>query len=471
MALFFIAETPNKSVSFILLPRNYTIIYNKLKTYFTGSGIFFLARPDVKADYTNWSVEADTQINRADILDYNQLDNEEKDIVVDQVETLKDNITARLLKEPELSSIVADLFIIPALNSIKVIKKGHELHPVLTQWGCRYNNIPNKINPLSELIGETATTTAKVLLEFYYTDGAKAAGKTFYASYLGRQTQAKADKDGLYNRGRLKLDSVLTVFDIVNDVKSYIHTFTITPNAKYVVTFPYITSATIKVVDQLGELLLNKDILISYQGAETAYNTGQTGIVALNYIECGKTITAIESGNTKNTQTYTLSREHNDFTFVCNRTLYADATIKVIDGNNNLQKHYKVLVDYDGQQKEYSTLEEGIIKLDRLQAGKEIKITDLNKIDNFIIGSIQLENNEFIINITREAPKFVKVRLVDHRNKPMPATLIAFEHNGKKREEITDADGYCTMPFEDFVDGKKVNAVINLPKKQKKLKK
>ncbi|MBS1664769.1 MAG: hypothetical protein JST68_27230 [Bacteroidetes bacterium] len=391
-----LVETQNKFVTFVLHPRNYTLLYNKLKADIGLMALQLFARPDVNAVYTYWSTELPEIPEDTPARNFHQLTEQEKDVVADEIESAKASILARLENNPDLKTIAKELLLIPSEKDVLVVSRGSRLYPVLTQWGCRLNDDSSNIDPLAKIIDRPRLTSAGVLIELAYTDGTKASQKEFYIGYMGKDSLQTTNDEGLYDRGRCKLETNFTVFDVVKGQQAYVHTFTVVPNGSYKAVFPYFTTGSIKVVDQDGQPYEDVEVSISYDGAEVLMLSGPGGQIPLEDLESGKTISFGPAAIPTTKKTQLIRQQGNDF----------------------------------------------LLQLDRPPEVVEPPPPPPPE------------------------PKFVKIRLVGHRKQPLPGVHVELKYNGKTREEVTDAEGYCTLPHESFVDKEKVTVFID-PKKNK----
>lgn len=461
-----LAETKNKLVTYAM-HNNYKGLYNKLTTILNPEQIALFAKPDIYSDTTLWYSAIAGNYTISDITDFTLLKDEQKDIVADQIEALKEEIAIKLSTNNEFKSNYTDFFIVPSENDIKVISADNKLIPILVQWGCKSNEATSKIDPVTFVIQRPRITSAKVVIQVNYTDGVKADNRYFSISYLDKVSREKTNDDGLYDLGRCKIGATVSVFEKVRGQKAYIHNFIVGQDNKYLVIFPYITDATINVVDQNGNAVPGALVRIGHNGVEEAL-PAKTGVINVEELEAGKEITISENNKPENTQTHILERDANKFVLEIYIPKFSTGVIKVIDEEGTLQSNYPVNVEYEDTQLEYNTAARRLIELNKLEVNKEIKIIDKNNPAIFRNYTIGEDVNEFTLTITKQIPKMVKVRLVDHKNRPLVGIPIEFTSNGVMYKETTDADGICRMTYERFVDKQKVYAQIFFPKKGKK---
>jgi hypothetical protein len=245
-----LSELPNQKFTFVLRPHNYTQLYNKLKTLLPYSAYSFFARPDIGSESNIWSLENSFDLNRSDILLYDELTDEEKDSVADYIEDKKKSILEVLKQNNELRGIAEQFFNIPSQDSIKVFKDEIGLSVVLTQWGCKSNEVNSEIDSLSTVISRPRITTSKVVVDFYYTDGTKAIDKIFYIENFSKESKLKTNKNGLYDLGRCKIGWNFKIYDKEDDTTCHLHEFTVNNDITYVVYFPLYTSGIVKLINQ-----------------------------------------------------------------------------------------------------------------------------------------------------------------------------------------------------------------------------
>lgn len=466
--MFRISESRNNKLVFLLQPRNYTQVYNALKSHpQAGQLVSLFARPDAVGEFTQWSAKLPGDVKPTAIREVASLSVEERDNFADALEDQQEVVAKILSGHKEFGPLTSQLMTVPNESAIKVIQLENKLIPVLTQWGCRSNEITNDTDPVTTLINIPRLTTAKVLVELVYTDGAPASSKDFFISYLGAEYQETSDEQGFYNRGRCRLDSGFSIFDMVNDAKAYEQHFTVVPDGKYVVIFPYIVPVTIKVADQKGRMVSGANVMVTYKGAATSYTSDTNGKIIIDELESDQIISVQEAGVDETKCDFTIEKEGNEFVLLVTRPVLTTATVKVIDDTAELRPYFPLLISYNGIQREYHTSESGIVQLENLQAGKEIIITGKNKTDDIIRAILEEEDNEFTLRVVKVELKFVTVKLLSRKRKPMPGVPIDFIYKGNTQRQVTDQNGICRLPYEDFVDNQKIKTIIHLPKKNK----
>ena len=314
--------------------------------------------------------------------------------------------------------------------------------------------------------------------------------KLFYVEYAGGEIRAKANKKGLFPYGRINLkegaEKTLNVYDKVNENKVYPQSITVTQPGEITLTvrFPLLVSGIVKVVNQKDKPLPDRNIIIEIQDSETETKpTNKFGKIDLENLEVGKKITVKVKDNLDNKKSATIVKEKNIFKLVIITPIQTTCTIVVIDEETNEeQKNYPVKVRYaDEVEKNHSTGEEAIIRLNNLIAGKEIKITDGKNADNNQTHTLSEEKNNYILKIKKPKLTFSRIKVIEQKyffffiskKKNLENIEVDFINNkGEKIRRKTDKDGYCSaLPDAEFDDGQKVKVLIHIEKTNRKGKK
>ena len=79
-----------------------------------------------------------------------------------------------------------------------------------------------------------------------------------------------------------------------------------------------------------------------------------------------------------------------------------------------------------------------------------------------------MNNNFFIFKVER---KYIRVKLINHKDEILPNVKIEFEYGGKNVVKNTNNEGFCIFNFEDFANKEKVKARIHIIRTKKNGKK
>ncbi len=470
-------ESSNEQLQFLLGTKNYSQQYVLLKQAL-GADIDFFANPVKYDDTTRWSLENDQSLTQRDVLSFSDLTDEEKDSIADYIEDKKAAISARLAEHPEFAQDYEQLFLVPDESSIKIVRTQTGLQAILTEWACQSAETTSTIDPVGYTIKRPRKTTAQVLIEAFYTDGAPVSDKSFYIDYLGRSTREQTTSEGTYNRGRCKIDSTFTVYEQndANQKPLHAQTFTVRPEGTYQVYFPFITSGQIKVVDQQDQPVPGFVLQLDWNDSPFQETSNDEGIIDLAELESGKNLQAQAQDHPANQQTYRIQQQGNDFVFQIHRPVKVGKTVKVVNQHEEIQVDYPITLTQNNPEapnetQNYTTNEAGIVALEDLEVGQTIKIIDQKNPENFITPVVAEGAEEYLLKINIPEKKEVTVLLLGYKNEPLPNIPIDFSYkaqatpktlttsNGAQPED----QGKCILPYETFEDKEKVKATIHLP--------
>lgn len=476
-----LSETLDREVNFILSPHNYIGLYNKLKRYLPEYYTFF-ARPTKVGNKTKWYFETNKKYKRNQIKSFNELSEELKDTVSDYIEEIKPEISEILKRKSDVKNFYNSFFKIIEEDDIKVIETEYEPIIILTQWACEPNSVETHIDPLNMVINRPRPDRTRVIIEIKYSDGSIANDRKFYYHYKTFDRARKTNQEGLYNFGRFKFGSQISVYDLIDGKKKSVHDITVTEGKeKYEIIFPLFTKAKVKVINQKKKVIPNVDINVEYEDEIQIKNTGKFGFFNINDIEVGKEIKISEKENPKNSKTYKIQKNKNEYILEILEPFYSDAKIKVVNQNGEILPNRLLLIqhegkDYEKQENEYISDDEGIIELKNILEGSQITATEKDNPKNVQTYILTEENNEFLFEIFAPPPKFVKIKLVNRKffwqkYEIMKGITIDFTYNGETRQALTNEEGICILPEGSFINKEKVKTSIHLPKKKKKRKK
>ncbi|MCC5944178.1 MAG: Ig-like domain-containing protein [Bernardetiaceae bacterium] len=462
--MLLLSENQNSEVTQVLQPRNYTQIYNKLKSILSPNEILLFARPDTYSSITRWSAE---NYGRSDkFKSYEMLDEEQKDEVADAIAQLRADIGIKLKEHKEFRNIYKDLFLLPSVQDIKVIETETGIQPVFTQWACKSNEVTALEDPLSILINRPRSNRARVLIQAQYADGTLATEKELFIDYRGREMKISTNAKGVYDLGKCLIGTPIAVYDKNENGKLYERNFKVrAEDDTYIVIIPSFADATLKVLDAQDMPLPHVDLIFKQEGNQPLpINSGDSGSLAFENLEVGTTIRIEEADNPKNTQSYKIEAQGNDFIFRIGNAV----KITVVDENEKPLAEYPLLVTQKETQDKLSADTEGNINLGGdFKFGENIKVADANKPENEETYLVKDGDNHFVFHIKKQPP-FVKVKLIDHKNEPIPATNIAFNYSAGLKEATTDEQGVILLPYESFQNKEKVKALVHLKQTNKK---
>ena len=300
-----LSETEDYLVIALLHPRNYTGLHNKLTQVLTEAEVSFFARPEARGNQTVWWSVLDKNDTGLELFSYDRLTSAEQDAVADIIEDQKALLTNKLSAEAEFKDILEKLFIIPSNDDIAVLKNDHELYPVLTRWGCKLNNTLSEVDPLKMVIERPRPQRPVVTVTHQYADGEILTDQTFIYRFLDIKKTYKSNADGQKKLGRFQIGDVIRISHI--DEPDNEIAFSVSENGEYLAQFPRYSPASIRIIDQDGQLLVNTDVLVTYKNETSTYNSGEEGVVQFESLEVGEKLTVAQKDDPDNQNTFTIS--------------------------------------------------------------------------------------------------------------------------------------------------------------------
>jgi hypothetical protein len=155
----------NSKLKLLLLPLNYTQLYNKLKVVLSQNEFSFFAKPESNGNNTFWTYDVSSTNSYKS---FDSLQEDEKENAIDELESLKYSVFKKLneSKDKDLKSIVSSLFAVPDNESIKAIFLDNKWKIVITQWGCSNLNANSGSDTISALFAKPRLNSDIVILNF-----------------------------------------------------------------------------------------------------------------------------------------------------------------------------------------------------------------------------------------------------------------------------------------------------------------
>lgn len=464
-----LANTKKIEYRELLTPKNYTTVYEKLKSLLPNHYTLF-ARPEYKAKSVVWYFETDKRIPASKVKSYEKIDEELKDYVSDYIEMVKPEIESVLKHDSYFKQVFEQFFKVPNEKAIKIIETEFDPIVVFTQWACDMldNNIER--NPIGDILKRPKKDRGPVNVKIQYTDGSEAADKPFYFKYRGTK-RFKTKQNGQYMLGTLKFGVSFQIFDIVNEQEVYVHDFIVSENGEYIVVFPFFTEVNVKVVNQKNNPIPEAELQITHQNKIWEEKTGTNGNLKLTNIEATKDITVSIKSDLSNAKTITVKRERNEIVLEIIEPFFEDAEIKVLDQFENTLPNRAIFVDYETREKEiirneFISDENGQIALSEVLLGSQILCKESDNLLNTQTYKFTQTNGSFIFVITVPVPQTVKFKIVE-KKEPVVNQQIKIRYKDADYDLVTDAEGFCEVSVFDLAEGDEFEAEITLPKSRK----
>jgi len=454
-----ISRSAHQSIRY-LTSSSLEALYAKLRTVLGEKVLTFFAKPERRSTETIWYSEFEGSLES-----YLSLSDDDKDAVGDNIEDKKTAIVAALAAVPELKSLSDRLFVVPSAEQIHVYRdSNNQLVVVLSQWACSKLENTNAPDPISFLVNRRNPNRSRVVVRLRYSNGADAANQAFTFEYGETVRQFKTDSAGLRDLGNFKNNVSFQIYDLGEGTPRYLHEFTVMPDqAFYEVVFPLYSRAVVTVLDQNGKLCPDTQILIDYEGNQATYSTDSGGKIEMSGLEVGKVLTVAEAAQPDNRLAHTLLREDNLLTLKIHTTVYSAVRISVQDETGQALGHYPLHITVDGQEKTGLADEHGLLQLSEQPAGTEVAVRDGQDSENVLKHSVVEGENEIVLIVKSVSPKDVTIKLINHKNQPLPGIAINFSASNLDSKSETNEQGLCHLPLESFTHGEQVKAEIRLP--------
>lgn len=470
MPIITLLESSPGTLNYLLQPLNYTQLYNKLKTILSAEEMLLFSRPDIYDASTNWSADLPSGYTRSQLQLYSSMVAQDRLNVEQKISQLKESITRKLSTNKDLTAISETFFKIPSDEDIYVFNIGGINFPIFSRWGCSLVNVPLDTNPLSKVLEKFNLPTSDVTLAFRFSNGRVASEYLFLYSFSGKESVQKTDNEGFFKLGKIRSGTSFSVFEIRNNNKGEGFDFVAMEGQMYSVVIPAYTNRSVVVKDQNEKLLSNKTISVFHNGTLSEYMTDSHGKILLNGLRVGREITFSDIQNPANKATHEVKESDAHFVFILKQNIPTNVNISVQDSNKTKLANYPILIKIgDAQAIEYKTNSDGSFKIENCVPGSAINITDVNKLDNKIDYVLQEGENDFLLfSDFNSSSQFIRVRLLNNRNEPIPKIPVKINYRNQLTDFVTDKNGEFALPKNTFIDESKVSASITTQKVDKK---
>lgn len=448
-----------------LLKRNYEGVYSRLLEVLSADEVRLFASVQSLKREMIWDTNDGISYRS-----YSATSEEDKDEVSDILQDYKEQILPKLKHDRELGGIANELFIVPAENDIYVGKREDGSIAVkLTRWACRKSRGETNNDPLYAIVNRPKSNHFPAQIRIRYSDGSLYAQMPFIFTYRDRVKSFKTNQDGDYSLGLLKKEVEFSIQQSETATET-IHYFTMSEEQQlYEAVFPYKINFNIEVIDQKGATVPNVAINVDYDNYHRKHTSDSEGNITISDIELTTAqLVLTETEQSDNQQTFELNKETNTIIFKVYRKYLANALVKVIDENDEPISDYPLSIDLGEKQLDGQTNSIGVVNLGRLEVVQQIIVNTENESKTF---EVKEGDNEFILKITLPLPpppEMVQVKLINHKNEPLPNIPMTFNIGKEEHHEITDENGVCHFEKSTFTDKGKVNVKITTKKKNGK---
>lgn len=448
-----------------LLKRNYESVYSRLLEVLTPEEVSLFASVQSLKREMIWDTNDGIRYRS-----YSAISEEDKDEVSDILQDYKERILPKLQQDRELGNIASQLLLVPSENDIYIGKKADgSLTVKLAKWGCKKARGETNNDPLYIIVNRPKSNHFPAQVCIRYSDGSPYAQMPFVFTYKERIKSFNTNQDGDYPLGLLKKDVGFSIQQSETTPET-IHHFTMSGKQQvYEAVFPYYISFNIEVVDQKGVSVPNIALNIDYENfhrQEVSNNEGRIPVTDLELTTAQLILTEVE--NPDNQQAFSLNKETNTIVFKIYKQYFGNIIVKVINENNEPVDDYPLSIDLGNKQLDTQTNATGVVDLGRLEVGQQVVVNSENQSKTF---EVEEGENEFILRITTPSPlppEMVTVKLINHKNEPLPNIPMNFNIGEQTYQAVTGENGLCQFEKTTFTDKEKVEVQITAKKKNDK---
>ena len=386
------------------------------------------------------------------------------------LENQRSFILSRIKNDRILSPLLDDLFVVPSDADLFLFTRPDGTQGVcLTRWGSVLSSGASKEDPFTKLIKIPKPNHFVVQLSIRYSDNTPYSQKNFYFQYNKAVKVFTTDQDGKFNVGKLKKQTTFFI-SILEETQGT--AFEVADHDKeYTVIFPFYIDFVISVVDQKSNPIPYKEILAHYNGQVENYITDQDGNIHIPQLELLPESYKLEDPSEGFQKLFQLEQSTKELVFQIQQKQFSKTTIQVVDEEDKPVVNHPVTVTQEGGNGNFESDLNGTIELGKVEVGKTLQLTD--GLDKYNQQEFETKEGDtgFIFKVKRPIIPQVKVRVIDHKNKPVAGIPMDFFFGEDEHNRVTDEEGWCQLNQSLFTDKEKVPVQVHLEEKDKGKKK
>jgi hypothetical protein len=460
-----LAEAPSSSLVFLLQPRNYTQLHNKLRSMLGEDEARLFSRPDVYSSHTTWSV--DLPDAATPVRSYGSLGAVEKSGLDERMSLLGSSVRSRLSGDREMSQLVDGLFEIPGLEDIHAYEIGGVLQPVFTRWGCRPGKERVGSNPLEHIMERQSHAVSPVRLGFRYSDGRTASETDFLFSFSGRESVFRTDESGSYDLGKLRQGTAFTVYELNGAEKGRSFGFIVEPGGSYEVSLPVYMSGDVVVEDQHGKRIPGFRFVLRQGLRKQECKTDGDGKSHVEGLEVGARAEAEGIDRKGASMSFEPGVGDREWHWRVEERYLSNLRIVARDGVGGMLPRQSLSVSIGGrEEEEMETGSDGALELKGLEPGTVVSVAEKSRPYNRSSVVLREGENELELKVGGVAAAgsgFIRVRVLNHRGERMRDTRVETEYRNTVVEHRTDDEGEIVLSKEGMIDETRVKARIHVP--------
>ena len=150
---------------------------------------------------------------------------------------------------------------------------------------------------------------------------------------------------------------------------------------------------------------------------------------------------------------------------------------KIQDSNGLIKSNYDFCFEYSGETATLTSDEEGMVRIENIKVGTKFRTYKLEeeaeKYEHRFVCRADGEPNlivipaPVVIPVTEvKEPNALKIKLIDHKKKPVANQKIQFKYKEQEYELTTDDTGYCNLVIDEIHHKDVIEAVIEVLEKK-----
>lgn len=216
-----------------------------------------------------------------------------------------------------------------------------------------------------------------------------------------------------------------------------------------------ITDFDITVTNQEGTMTPDYPLIVN----NDAVTSGYDGVIRFSNVTFCEAKNQVHVKNADGDETiYYLSEDSskNHFIYTWNQRFRSLLHVMVMSDNGEKLSKHSVKISVEGTVKDFVSNEEGVVFVEDLSPNTDIVVIDGSNPNNYVDVHLDRGDNNVVLKIPILKPKMVRIGLHDSDSSPLCDTLVTITTTAGTFTYCTDSAGDIWMPFEYFVNKKKV---------------
>ena len=435
------------------------LLYSKLRAKLGPELITFFSRPAVRNNETIWSVDTQDSLKSA-----SDLDQETRAYVADILNVRKMEILDIIRNDSELSGISDKLFIIPSDEEIFCYKdRNNNLAVVLAQWACSRLDFVGTPDPVSFFVSRALSDRISVKLRVRYRNGSEASSYPFVFEYDDVRRNLDTDAAGCRFLGTLKTSSQFLITLTCSD-ETISKIFTVTGSEEYYdIVLRRESSVIVFAVDEEGKPVNELILEYEFDGTHGKVLTNIDGKAVISELEAWKKIIFPASGSVIREVSAVLEPDENIIRITVGTKRQGYLRVVTVTADGTIIPDQKIYLELPGTGvSDRRTDQSGEFVSESLGVGDKVSVS-LSEA-GLHQGIHEIEQGENLIRLVVNpalSPAQVQVKLIDHKNNPIPSADIGFAARKNNFTGVTDKNGIISTSETSFEEGERVRLQID----------